>query len=193
MTDGGNPPSSARGRRRKCLTPSVPWGTRISVSERKPLLADGGEGTNVRDEVILLAEDNADMAQLFVLLLSRSGFTNEVVITRDGVETLDYLFGRGEHAARDTNDKPGLVVLDLNMPRMGGLETLQRLRSYEETKLLPVVVMSASADPRDKDEAYRLGANSFVGKMTSSIAYPELVPLIARYWLYANEAPFSSA
>jgi two-component system response regulator len=97
--------------------------------ESKPLLADGGEGTNVRDEVILLAEDNADMAQLFVLVLSRSGFTNEVVITRDGVETLDYLFGRGEHAARDTNDKPGLVVLDLNMPRMGGLETLRRLRS----------------------------------------------------------------
>ena len=159
----------------------------------RPLLADRGEGTNVRDEVILLAEDNADMAQLFVLVLSRSGFTNEVVITRDGVETLDYLFGRGEYAARDTNDKPGLVVLDLNMPRMSGLETLRRLRSYKETKLMPIVVMSASASPRDKDEAYRLGANSFIGKMTSTVPYPELVPLIARYWLYANEAPFSSA
>jgi two-component system response regulator len=109
------------------------------------------------------------------------------------VETLDYLFGRGEHAARDTTDKPGLIVLDLNMPRMGGLETLRRLRSYEETKLMPVVVMSASASPKDKDEAYRLGANSFIGKMTSRVPYPELVPLIARYWLYANEAPFFSA
>ena len=169
--------------------------TRISVSERQAnfFLAEAGKGTNVRDEVILLAEDNADMAQLFVLVLSRSGFTNEVVITRDGVETLDYLFGRGEHAARDTNDKPGLVVLDLNMPRMGGLETLRRLRSYKETKLMPIVVMSASASPRDKDEAYRLGANSFIGKMTSRVPYPELVPLIARYWLYVNEAPFSSA
>jgi CheY-like chemotaxis protein len=166
------------------------------ISTRKEselLLADGGEVTNVRDGVILLAEDNADMAELFVLVLSRSGFTNEVVIARDGVETLDYLLGRGEHAGRDPTDTPGLVVLDLNMPRMGGLETLGRLRSCEETKLLPVVVMSASADPRDKDEAYRLGANSFVGKMTSRIAYPELVPLIARYWLYANEAPFFSA
>src|ERR671910_911317 len=140
--------------------------------ESKPLLADGGEEANVRDEVILLEEDNADMAQLFVLVLSRSGFTNEVVITRDGVETLDYLFGRGEHAARDTNDKPGLVVLDLNMPRMGGLETLRRLRSYEETKLMLIVVMSASASPRDKDEAYRLGANSFIGKMTSRCPTP---------------------
>jgi CheY-like chemotaxis protein len=166
------------------------------ISTRKEselLLADGGEVTNVRDGVILLAEDNADMAELFVLVLSRSGFTNEVVVARDGVETLDYLFGRGEHADRDTTDTPGLVVLDLNMPRMGGLETLRRLRSHEETKLLPVVVMSASAYPRDKDEAYRLGANSFIDKITSRVAYPELVPLIARYWLYANEAPLFSA
>lgn len=147
----------------------------------------------MRDEVILLAEDNADMAEMFVMVLDRNGFTNEVVITRDGVETLDYLLGRGEHAGRDTTDTPGLVVLDLNMPRMGGLETLQRLRSYEETKVLPVVVMSASADPRDKDEAYRLGANSFIDKITSRVAYPELVPLIAQYWLYANESPSFSA
>src|SRR5215203_3637431 len=82
------------------------------------------------------------MAEMFVMVLDRSGFTTEVVITRDGVETLDYLLGRGEHAGRDTTDTPGLVVLDLNMPRMGGLETLQRLRSYDETKVLPVVVMS---------------------------------------------------
>jgi two-component system response regulator len=164
-----------------------------TTKEGELLLADGSKGVNVRDEVILLAEDNADMAELFVRVLGRSGFTNEVVITRDGVETLNYLFGRGEHAARDTTDKPGLIVLDLNMPRMGGLETLRRLRSYEETKLMPVVVMSASASPRNKDEAYRLGANSFIGKMTSTVPYPELVPLIARYWLYANEAPFSSA
>ena len=161
--------------------------------ESELLLAEGSKGTNVRDGVILLAEDNADMAELFVLVLRRSGFTNKVVIARNGVEALDYLFGRGEHAGRDPTDTPGLVVLDLKMPRMCGLETLRRLRSYEETKLLPVVVMSTSADPRDKDEAYRLGANSFVGKMTSRIAYPELVPLIARYWLYANEAPFFSA
>lgn len=147
----------------------------------------------MRDEVILLAEDNADMAEMFVVLLGRSGFTNEVVIARDGLEALDYLFGRGEHAGRDTTDTPGLVVLDLEMPRMGGLETLRRLRSCEETKLLPVVVMSASASPNDKEEAYRLGANSYVDKMTSRIAYPELVPLIARYWLCANEAPFSSS
>ena len=79
------------------------------------------------------------------------------------------------------------------MPRMGGLETLRRLRSYEETKLMPIVVMSASASPRDKNEAHRLGANSFIGKMTSTVPYPELVPLIAQYWLYANESPSSSA
>ena len=129
------------------------------------------------------------MAEMFVMVLGRSGFTNEVVIARDGVETLDYLLGRGEHAGRDTTDTPGLVVLDLEMPHMGGLETLRRLRSHEETRLLPVVVMSASPSPRDKDEAYRLGAKSFIDKMTSRIAYPELVPLLAQYWLYANESP----
>jgi CheY-like chemotaxis protein len=147
----------------------------------------------VRDEVILLAEDNADMAEMFVVVLGKSGFANEVVIARDGVEALDYLFGWGRYAGRDTADAPRLVVLDLEMPRMGGLETLRRLRSCEETKLLPVVVMSASASPKDKDKAYRLGANSYVDKTTSRIAYPELVPLIARYWLHANEAPFLSA
>ena len=147
----------------------------------------------MRDKAVLLAEDNADIAEMFVMVLGRSGFNNEVVIARDGVETLDYLLGRGEHAGRDSTDTPGLVVLDLNMPRMGGLETLRRLRSYEETKLLPVVVMSSSTNPRDKDKAYRLGANSFVRKMTSRVPYPELVPLIAQYWLYANESPSYSA
>ena len=151
----------------------------------------------MRDEVILLVEDDADVAVLFVVVLGRSGFTNEVVVACDGVETMDYLFGRGEHAGRDNTHTPGLIVLDLNMPHMGGLETLRRMRSYEETKLLPVVVMSASPSPRDKDEAYRLRANSFIGKTTSRIAYSELVPVIARFiarsWLRANEAPFFSS
>jgi CheY-like chemotaxis protein len=86
--------------------------------ESEPLLADAAKGVNVRDEVILLGEDNADMAELLVRVLGSSGFTNEVVIVRDGVETLDYLFGQGEHAGRDPTDTPGLIVSDLNMPRM---------------------------------------------------------------------------
>jgi two-component system response regulator len=161
--------------------------------ESELLLAGGGKEANVRGEVILLVEDDADVAELFVVVLGRSGFTNEVVVACDGVETRDYLFGRGEHAGRDNTHTPGLIVLDLNMPRMGGLETLRRMRSYEETKLLPVVVMSASPSPRDKDEAHRLRANSFFGKTTSRIAYSELVPVIARCWLHANEAPFFSS
>jgi two-component system, response regulator len=132
-----------------------------------------------------MADDNPRTAERFGLVLRANGIDNEIVVARDGVEALDYLFGTGDHAGSDTSFMPRLMLLDLSMPRMGGLEVLRRLREDERTKLLPVVVLTSSTDPQDIVEAYRAGANSYVDKL-SDVPWPELVPLIARYWLDMN-------
>jgi two-component system, response regulator len=134
---------------------------------------------------ILMADDNPRTAERFGLVLRANGIDNEIVVARDGVEALDYLFGTGDHAGSDTSFMPRLMLLDLSMPRMGGLEVLRRLREDERTKLLPVVVLTSSTDPQDIVEAYRAGANSYVDKL-SDVPWPELVSLIARYWLGTN-------
>jgi two-component system, response regulator len=134
---------------------------------------------------ILMADDNPRTAERFGLVLRANGIDNEIVVARDGVEALDYLFGTGDHAGSDTSFMPRLMLLDLSMPRMGGLEVLRRLREDERTKLLPVVVLTSSTDPQDIVEAYRAGANSYVDKL-SDVPWPEFVPLIARYWLDMN-------
>jgi two-component system response regulator len=134
---------------------------------------------------ILMADDNPRTAEKFGLVLRANGIDNEIVVARDGVEALDYLFGTGDHAGSDTSFMPQLMLLNLSMPRMGGLEVLRRLREDERTKLLPVVVLTSSTDPQDIVEAYRAGANSYVDKL-SDVPWPELVPLIARYWLDMN-------
>jgi two-component system, response regulator len=134
---------------------------------------------------ILMADDNPRTAERFGLVLRANGIDNEIVVARDGVEALDYLFGTGDHAGSDTSFMPRLMLLDLSMPRMGGLEVLRRLREDERTKLLPVVVLTSSTDPQDIVEAYRAGANSYVDKL-SEVPWPELVSLIARYWLDMN-------
>jgi CheY-like chemotaxis protein len=134
---------------------------------------------------ILMADDNPRTAELLGLVLRANGIDNEVVVARDGVEALNYLFGTGDRAGSDVSIMPRFMLLDLSMPRMGGLEVLRRLREDERTKLLPVVVLTSSADPQDIVEAYRAGANSYVDKL-SDVPWPELVPLIARYWLDMN-------
>ena len=138
---------------------------------------------------LLLVEDRDDVADLFVRTLRTAHIDNEVVRVRDGLEALDYLCGTGEYEGRDTALMPSVVVLDMGMPRMGGLQTLRRIRAGERTELLPVVIFSSTRFPDDVNEAYRLGANSFLDKATTSPTYPELVPLIMRYWLLANEPP----
>ena len=140
---------------------------------------------------ILMADDNPRTAEKFGLVLRANGIDNEIVVARDGVEALDYLFGTGDHAGSDTSFMPRFMLLDLSMPRMGGLEVLRRLREDERTKLLPVVVLTSSTDPQDIVEAYRAGANSYVDKL-SDVPWPELVPLIARYWLDMNISAQSS-
>ena len=136
--------------------------------------------------LILFVDDKPFNADIFIQLLRRHGYTDEVVAVGDGVEALDFLLGRDGHADRDVSVKPRLILLDLNMPHMNGLETLRRLRTDERTKLLPIVMLTASNDSRDKAEAYRLGINGYVDKL-SDVPFPEVVKRIADYWLGLNE------
>lgn len=141
------------------------------------------------DGAILLADDNEINARQFVKVLRMGGMENKVVHVRDGVEVLDYLFGTGKYAGRDTTSLPRLAVLDISMPRMDGLEALRRLRADERTALLPVVVFSASGMPQDVERAYRLGANAYVDKASVDVPYPVLVRRLVNYWLTINEPP----
>ena len=136
--------------------------------------------------LILFVDDKPINAELFSVLLRKHGYTNQIVTVGDGIEALDFLLGRGDHASRDVSVKPRLILLDLNMPRMDGLETLQRLRADERTKLLPIVMLTASDNSTDQAEAYRSGVNGYVDKL-SNVPFPEMVKRIADYWLGLNE------
>jgi CheY-like chemotaxis protein len=140
----------------------------------------------VEGALILFVDDKPINAELFSVLLRKHGYTSEIVTAGDGIEALDFLLGRGDHASRDVSVKPRLILLDLNMPRMDGLETLQRLRADERTKLLPIVMLTASDNSTDQAEAYRLGVNGYVDKL-SDVPFPEMVKRIADYWLGLNE------
>ncbi len=138
------------------------------------------------DAFILFVDDKPQNAELFTIILQSHGFSNRVVPVSDGIEALDFLFCRGDYAGRDVGVAPRLILLDLNMPRMDGLETLRQLRADERTKLLPVVILTSSAHPGDKTEAYRLGANGYVDQL-SDVPFPEVVRRIADYWLEVNQ------
>jgi len=143
----------------------------------------------MKNKVILLVEDNPDDVQLTLRALKKSKIMNEVVVAQDGVEALDYLFGTGKYAGRDTKDLPQVMLLDLKMPRMDGLETLQRIRADERTKLLPVVVLTTSSEDRDRVESYTQGANSYVRKPVDFNSFAEAIHQLGLYWLVLNEAP----
>ena len=138
------------------------------------------------DAFILFVDDKPRNAELFTDALRSHGFSNVVIAVGDGVEALDFLFCRGDYAGRDAGIVPRLILLDLNMPRMGGLETLRQLRDDERTKLLPVVMLTSSNHPGDKTEAYRAGANGYVD-LLSDVPFPEVVRRIADYWLEVNQ------
>jgi two-component system, response regulator len=143
----------------------------------------------MKNKIILLAEDNPDDVKLTLRALKKSNILNEVVVAEDGVEALDYLFGTGNHAGRDTRVLPKLMLLDLKMPKMDGLEVLQRIRGDERTKLLPVVVLTTSSEDKDRVESYKLGANSYVRKPVNFDQFVEAVRQLGLYWLVLNEAP----
>jgi CheY-like chemotaxis protein len=140
-------------------------------------------------KIILLVEDNPDDILMTTRALEKNNILNEVVVAEDGAEALDYLFGTGKHAGRDTGVKPQVILLDLNMPKMGGLDVLQCIRKDERTKLLPVVVLTTSNEDKDRIESYRLGTNSYVRKPVDFDQFSEAVHQLGLYWLLLNQEP----
>ena len=156
-------------------------------------LAPGRGRGGMSNGVILLVEDNPDDELLALRALRKNNVTNEVVVARDGVEALDYLFASGPHAGRDTSTMPRLILLDLKLPRVNGLEVLKRLRSDERTRLLPVVILTSSKERSDMLDGYGLGANSYVRKPVNFEQFIRAVEQLKLYWLGLNEAPPSIA
>ena len=143
----------------------------------------------MRDKIILLVEDNPDDELLTLRALRKNNVLNKVVVARDGVEELDYLFGTGEYAGRDTAVMPQLILLDLKLPKIDGLEVLRRLRSDERTRLLPVVILTSSREQQDMLDGYGLGANSYVRKPVNFEQFVQAVEQLKLYWLILNEVP----
>jgi two-component system response regulator len=141
----------------------------------------------MRRGTILLVEDNADDLELTLRAFEKSGIAGRIVVVRDGAEALDYLFGTGVHAGRDVADAPELVLLDLNLPKVGGLEVLRRIRANQRTRRLPVVVLTSSGERSDVLGSYDLGANSFVRKPVDFVEFMEVAHQLGLYWLDLNE------
>jgi len=141
------------------------------------------------NKVILLVEDNPDDRDLTLLAFKEADILNEVVICSDGEEALEFLFATGAHAGRDTRVTPQIVLLDLKLPKVDGLEVLKRIRADERTKLIPVVVLTSSREQKDVVESYSLGANSYVRKSVDFSRFIETSRQLGLYWLVLNEAP----
>lgn len=140
-------------------------------------------------KIILLVEDNPDDEALTLRAFGKNKIKNEVVVARDGAEALDYLFATGSHDGRDVMDLPQVVLLDLKLPKVDGLEVLRRIRADERTRLLPVVILTSSKEERDVIEGYRLGANSYVHKPVNFDEFVDAARQLGLYWLLLNEPP----
>jgi CheY-like chemotaxis protein len=138
-------------------------------------------------KVILLVEDNPSDEKLTVLAFKKSGVANDVVVVRDGAAALDYVFGTGTHAGRDTSVLPSVVLLDLKLPKVDGLEVLRRIRADRRTKFLPVVVLTSSKEDEDVLRSYSLGANAYVRKPVEFARFAEAAKALGLFWLLLNE------
>jgi len=139
------------------------------------------------DRPILLVEDNPDDEALTLRAFNKNRISNPVVVARDGVEALDYLFANGQHTGRDLSVMPAVVLLDLKLPRIDGLEVLRRIRANERTSLLPVVILTTSKEQQDIYEGYSLGANSYIRKPVDFEKFIQAVGQLGLYWLVLNE------
>lgn len=138
---------------------------------------------------ILLVEDNPDDEELTKRAIRKNNILNELVVTRDGAEALDFLFGSGEYDGRDTGDLPTVVLLDLKLPKIDGLEVLRRLREDERTALVPVVILTSSKEEQDIATGYKLRCNSYIRKPVDFVQFSEAVQNLGLYWLLLNEPP----
>jgi two-component system, response regulator len=141
------------------------------------------------EKIVMLVEDNPDDEELTRITLQESNIAHQLVVVRNGAEALDYLFVTGAHVGRGVSMMPQLILLDLKLPNMTGLEVLRRLRADERTKPIPVVILTSSIDNEDLLNSYRIGANSYVRKPVDYNQFSEAVRLLGRYWLTLNEAP----
>ncbi len=144
---------------------------------------------NANNKTILLVEDNPDDEALALRAFKRHHIGNEIVVAHDGVEALDYLFGTGIYLGRDLNAKPTVVLLDLKLPRLDGIEVLRRIRADERTKLMPVVVLTTSSEEQDMLDSYSLGCNSYIRKPVDFLQFSEAIRQLGMYWLLMNEPP----
>jgi two-component system, response regulator len=143
----------------------------------------------MKNQVIMLVEDNVDDEVLTVRALKKNKIVNEIVVARDGLEALEYLFCEGAHEGRDTKDMPQVVLLDLKLPKLDGLEVLRRLRGDPRTKLIPVVILTSSNEEQDRMSGYGLGANSYVRKPVDFDQFVIAATQLGLYWLVLNEPP----
>ena len=144
---------------------------------------------NESDKVILLVEDNADDATLTLRAFKRSHLMNPIVVARDGIEALDFLFGRGVHAERAGGPLPTLVILDLKLPKLDGLGVLKAIRADPITHFLPVVILTSSKEEQDLISGYALGANSYVRKPVDFVEFLDAVKVLGIFWLMLNQTP----
>lgn len=140
------------------------------------------------EKIILLVEDNPDDEALTIRALKKNNIANRVEVARDGVQALDYLFGTGTHDGRDASHLPQIVLLDLKLPKVDGLEVLKRIRSDDRTKFVPVTILTSSKEEQDLITSYASGANSYIRKPVDFTQFTEAVRQLGMYWLVLNEA-----
>lgn len=141
------------------------------------------------NKTILLVEDNPDDEALTLRAMKKHNIVNAVVVARDGAQALDYLFATGEYENRDAGERPAVVLLDLNLPKISGLEVLKRIRENAATRLLPVVLLTSSTEEEDRIQGYSLGANSYVRKPVDFNDFVHAAGQLGLYWLLLNETP----
>ena len=145
--------------------------------------------TNLNEIEILLVEDNPNDVELTLRALKRHNLANKVHVVKDGAEALDYLFANNSYADRDINQSPKVVLLDLKLPKVDGLEVLRQVKSDERTKTIPVVVLTSSREEQDMIESYKLGVNSYIVKPVDFDKFLDAVGELGLYWLLLNELP----
>ncbi len=141
----------------------------------------------MKESIILLAEDNPDDEELTLIAFHNCPFPHEIIVVHDGVEALDYLFGNGKFAGRDITRVPKMVILDLKLPRINGLEVLQRIRTEPATQFVPVIMLTSSNEVEDIISSYRFGANSYIRKQVEFESFANTIKELGTYWLLINQ------